>query len=117
MSRTRIICPKCQIPLAWCKCGKHATIGELAVMTGSASDDYQRPAVSQKWWQDAAKGSSMIKHINYIVECKFKPFDGDWLCCESFHTQEEAADFLAKNKNTDYAFRLVKQTVTEELIQ
>lgn len=59
----------------------------------------------------------MIKHINYIVEFKSKLFDGDWLCCQSFCAEQDAVNFIAQYESNEYDLRLVKQTVTEELIQ
>jgi hypothetical protein len=58
----------------------------------------------------------MIKCINYIVESKSKLFESDWLCCRSFHAQADAVDFITKNEIADHSFRIVRQTVTEELI-
>lgn len=59
----------------------------------------------------------MIKRINYIVELKSKLSDSDWICCQSFCAEQDAVNFIAEYESNEYDLRLVKQTITEELIQ
>lgn len=72
---------------------------------------------STSWERQRALLFDMIKHINYIVELKSKLSDSDWICCQSFCAEQDAVNFIAEYESNEYDLRLVKQTITEELIQ